>query len=79
MCGLAPAPCVESTRHRARATRENVMSFDPVNRNGTIVDGSGAARYRGDIGITGSYVKRERTRLGHAGHRSCRLSSGSGA
>jgi N-acyl-D-aspartate/D-glutamate deacylase len=28
------------------------MGFDLVIRNGTIVDGSGAARYRGDLGIT---------------------------
>jgi N-acyl-D-aspartate/D-glutamate deacylase len=32
------------------------MSFDLVIRNGTIVDGSGAARYRGDLGITGGRI-----------------------
>jgi len=31
--------------------REDAMGLDLVIRNGTIVDGSGAARYRGDIGI----------------------------
>jgi N-acyl-D-amino-acid deacylase len=32
------------------------MGLDLLIRNGTIVDGSGGARYRGDVGIRGDHI-----------------------
>jgi len=34
------------------------MSFDLVIRNGTVVDGSGLAAYRADVGIRGGRIAR---------------------
>jgi N-acyl-D-aspartate/D-glutamate deacylase len=35
---------------------EDVMAYDLVIRNGMILDGSGFARYRADIGIAGDTI-----------------------
>jgi len=37
---------------------EVIMSYDIVIKNGMVVDGSGSARYRADIGITGDKITR---------------------
>ena len=44
------------------------MSLDLLIRNGTIVDGSGAARYRGDVGVRGGQIV-EIGRVGSAAER----------
>src|SRR5713226_5869448 len=53
-------------RHSGRAaTGGNTMGLDLLIRNGTIVDGSGAARYQGDVGIRqGQIVEIGRIRAG---------------
>ena len=40
--------------------------LDLIIRNGTIVDGSGLARYRGDLGISGGRIASVGRRLGDA-------------
>jgi N-acyl-D-amino-acid deacylase len=42
--------------HRPRSELEASLSYDLIIRNGTVVDGSGGARYRGDVGISGDRI-----------------------
>ena len=37
------------------------MSYDLVIKNGLVIDGSGGARYRADIGVTGRTI----SKIGH--------------
>ena len=43
------------------------MTYDLVIRGGTVVDGSGLPRYRGDVGITSGKIARIARRLRERG------------
>ena len=49
------------------------MSYDLIIKNGMIVDGSGGARYRGDVGVKDGKIARIGKLDGEITEKACRL------